>query len=395
MRRLLLAILFAITIVLPSASRQADGKAFPANGINGNSNILLAGNLTKKRPTVTREYWGTVEGKPVYLYTLTNSHGLVAKITNYGGIITQLYAPDRNGKMDDIVLGLDSLSAYQKGHPCFGSLVGRYINRIGGAKFTLDGVEYHLAKNSNGRNNIHGGVKNFYTRVWDGKATADKHSASLTITYLSKDMEEGFPGNLKVKVVYSLTDNNELKIDYSATTDKPTVVNLSNHSYFNLSGAKENVLDNEVRIFADSYIPTDKDGIPTGEILPVEGTPFDLRSWTRIGDRMPQLPDGFDVSYCVKGRNDAKTILVAELKNPKSRRSLKTYTTQPGLCFYTARWLNTKRNTVQGVPYSPFWGACFETQHHPDSPNHPNFPSTVLRPGETYHEVTIYKMGVY
>lgn len=349
----------------------------------------------KKLPAVSQEYWGTVEGKPVYLYTLTNSNGLVAKITNYGGIVSQLYAPDRNGKMEDIVLGLDSLSAYLKGHPCFGSLVGRYINRIGGAKFTLDGVEYHLAKNSNKKNNIHGGVKNFYTRVWDGKASANKKSAILSLTYLSKDMEEGFPGNLSVKVEYILTNDNELRIDYTATTDKPTVVNLSNHSYFNLTGAKENVLDNEVRILADSYIPTDKDGIPTGEILPVEGTALDLRNWTRIGDRMAQLPNGFDVSYCVKGRNNVKPVLVAELREPKSRRSLKTYTTQPGLCFYTGRWLGTKRNTVQGVPYSPFWGACFETQHHPDSPNHPNFPSTVLRPGETYHEVTIYKMGTY
>lgn len=351
--------------------------------------------LGKKLPTVSQEYWGTVEGKAVYLYTLTNSHGLVAKITNYGGIVNRLYAPDRNGKLDDIVLGLDSLSDYLKGHPAFGCIVGRYINRIGGAKFTLDGVEYNLAKNSNGRNNIHGGVKNFYTRVWDGKTSADKKSARLTLTYFSKDMEEGFPGNLSVKVVYSLTDNDELKIEYTATTDKPTVVNLSNHSYFNLTGAKENVLNHEVRIFADKYIPTDRDGIPTGEILSVDGTPLDLRHWTRIGDRMPQLPGGFDNSFCVKGRNNAKPKLVAEMREQESGRTLKTYTTQPGLCFYTAKGLNMRRNTAHGTAYGSSWGACFETQHHPDSPNHPNFPSTVLRPGETYHEVTIYKMGTY
>lgn len=344
--------------------------------------------------SASQEDWGQVDGKPVYLYTLTNKNGMTAKITNYGGIITQLYAPDKNGNMDNIVLGLNSLDAYLKGHPAFGCIVGRYINRIGGARFTLDGVEYQLAKNSNGRHNIHGGRKNFYHQVWDGQLTKDEESVSLSLTYLSIDGEEGYPGNLHVKVDYILTNNNELRIEYTATTDKPTVVNLSNHSYFNLSGAKEDVLNHEVRIYAKEYIPTDSDLIPTGEIRSVKGTPLDIRKWTRIGDRMEQLPNGFDNSYCVKGKNGKKPVLIAELRDMKSGRTLKAYTTQPGVCFYTAKGLSTKQNTTHGTPYGSSWGACLETQHHPDSPNHDNFPSTVLRPGDTYHEVTIYRLGI-
>ncbi len=356
--------------------------------------MVMAACSEKTSPTVSQQDWGTVDGKSVYLYTLTNSNGVMAKITNYGGIITELHTPDREGKLENIVLGLDSLKAYLKGHPAFGCIVGRYINRIGGAKFTLDGVEYQLARNSSGGHNIHGGRKNFYTQVWEGMTSADNESATLSLTYLSADGEEGFPGNLQVRVDYILTRDNELRMEYTATTDKPTVVNLSNHSYFNLSGAKESVFDHEVRIFADEYIVTDADGIPTGEIANVEGTPLDVRNWTRIGDRMELLPNGFDNSYCVKGKSGEEPVLIAELRDVKSGRTLKTYTTQPGVCFYTAKGLNTKRNTVHGTPYGSSWGACLETQHHPDSPNHAHFPTTVLRPSETYHEVTVYAFGV-
>lgn len=347
----------------------------------------------KSKPTISREDWGIVGNQSVYLYTLTNSNGVTAKITNYGGIVVQLYAPDRNGKMENIVLGLNSLEAYLKGHPAFGCIVGRYINRIGGAKFTLDGVEYQLAKNSNGKHCIHGGWKNFYSKVWKGETSTDTRSATLSLTYLSPDMEEGFPGNLSVKVDYILTNDNQLKMIYTATTDKPTVVNLSNHSYFNLTGAKESVLNHEVRIFADEYTPTDSDLIPTGEIVPVEGTPLDLREWTRIGDRMEQLPDGFDNSFCVKEEGGAKPALIAELREPNSGRILRTYTTQPGVCFYTAKGLDIEQHTCHGTAYGSSWGACLETQHYPDSPNHENFPSTVLRPGETYRQVTVYELG--
>lgn len=357
--------------------------------------IIMATACTAEvKTTVSQQDWGTVDNKPVYLYTLTNKNGVTVKITNYGGIITELYAPDRDGNMENIVLGLNSLGAYLKGHPAFGCIVGRYINRIGEAKFTLDGVEYQLAKNSNRKHNIHGGRKNFYHQVWEGTTSNDVESATLSLDYLSVDGEEGFPGNLQVRVDYILTNDNELQIEYTATTDKPTVVNLSNHSYFNLSGGKESVLNHEIRMDADEYIPTDADLIPTGEIASVEGTPLDVRNWTRIGDRMEQLSNGFDHSFCVKGESGREPVLIAELRDPKSGRVLKTFTTQPGVCFYTAKGLNTKRNTVHGIPYGSSWGACLETQHHPDSPNHDNFPSTVLRPGETYHEVTIYKLEI-
>ncbi len=355
---------------------------------------LLAACSEGNTPTASQQEWGTIDGKSVYLYTLTNSNGVTAKITNFGGIITELETPDRNGSMESIVLGLNSLDAYLKGHPAFGCIVGRYINRIGGASFTLDGTEYLLAKNFKRKHSIHGGHKNFCSQVWEGTTMTTDNSATLSLAYLSPDMEEGFPGNLQVRADYILTDNNELRIEFTATTDKPTVVNLSNHSYFNLSGARKSVLGHEVRILADEYIPTDEDLIPTGEIATVENTPLDLRKRTLIGDRMDQLPNGFDNSYCVNGKSGEEPVLIAELRDPESGRTLKTYTTQPGVCFYTGKVLNVKHNTTHGTPYGSSWGACLETQHHPDSPNHPHFPSTVLRPGETYHEVTVYSFGV-
>lgn len=354
--------------------------------------ITVAG-ASNNKPVVSFENWGSVDSKPVYLYTLTNSNGVTAKITNYGGIVVEFYTPDRNGDMDNIMLGLGSLDDYLAGHPAFGCIVGRVINRIDGAKFTLDGTEYNLAKNFLRKHNIHGGIKNFSSKVWEATTLSDNESVTLSLAYLSADMEEGFPGNLRVKVDYVLNNDNELQIHYTATTDKPTVVNLSNHSYFNLSGCKENVLDHEVRIYADAYTPTNEELIPTGEILPVEGTPYDLREWTRISDRLSDLPKGYDNNFCIKG-TPGNPVLVAEMYEPKSGRLLQTYTTEPGLCFYTAHGMNMNRNTPQGVPYTSSMGACFEAQHYPDSPNHPNFPSIVLRPGETYKQLTIYKVGV-
>jgi len=345
------------------------------------------------KPVITSENWGSVESKPVYLFTLTNSNGLTAKITNYGGIVVEFYTPDRNGLMENIVLGLETLDDYLAGHPAFGCIVGRYINRIGGAKFTLDGTEYVLAANSLRKHNIHGGVKNFYTKVWDATTSSDDQSATLSLTYISADMEEGFPGELTVKVDYVLNNDDELQIHYTATTDKPTVVNLSNHSYFNLTGCKENVLGHQVKIYADAYTPVDNELIPTGEILQVEGTPFDLRQWTVINDRMTDLPRGYDNNFCIKGI-PGNIVLAAEMYEPKSGRLLQTYTTEPGLGFYTAFGLNGRNKNAQGVPFTSSMGACFETQHYPDSPNKPNFPSTVLRPGETYTQLTIYKVGV-
>lgn len=341
-----------------------------------------------ERPTITREDWGSVNSKPVYLYTLTNSNGITAKITNYGCTIVEFNVPDKDGQMENIVLGLNNLEAYQGGHPCFGCIVGRCVNRISNARFTLDNTVYTLAANS-GKNHIHGGNENFSRKVWDATTSTDGKSATLSLSYVSADMEEGYPGNLTVKVDYVLTNDNELQLQYTATTDKPTVLNLTNHSYFNLSGCKDDVREHQVRIYADRYTPQGEGLIPTGEIVSIEGTPYDLRQWVTINDRLTELSRrGFDNNFCVKGTPD-KIELVAELCDSKSGRLLQTYTTEPGLQFYTAS--NLRYKTPEGYTYS---GACFETQHYPDSPNNPNFPSTVLKPGETYTQVTIYKAGI-
>ena len=344
------------------------------------------------QPTITGENWGTVDSKPVYLYTLTNSNGVTAQITNYGGIIVSYYAPDRNGQMENIVLGPANLEDVA-GHPALGCIIGRYANRIGGAKFTLDGTEYTLAAN-NGKNHIHGGTKGrFSNKVWDATISSDGQSVTLSLVCTADDMEEGYPGNMVVKVDYVLNNDNELQIRYTATTDKPTVVNLTNHAYFNLAGCREDVRGHQVKIYADDYTPVDDEKIPTGEIAPVDGTPFDLRGWTTINDRLTELPNGYDHNFCVKGTS-GNPVLIAELYEPKNGRLLQTYTTEPGVQFYNASHLDGRRKSPQGVAYTPFIGACFEAQHYPDSPNKPNFPSTVLRPGETYTQLTIYKVGV-
>jgi len=357
------------------------------------SSIIAMTSCTSiNKPTITGEDWGTVDSKPVYLYTLTNSNGVTAKITNYGGIIVAYDAPDRNGKMENIVLGLGSLEDYLAGHPSLGCIVGRFANRIGNAKFTLDGMEYTLAAN-NGKNHIHGGIKRFSDKIWDATTSSDTQSATLSLVCTSADMEEGYPGNMTVKADYVLNNDNELQIRYTATTDKPTVVNLTNHSYFNLSGCKEDILAHQVRFAADAYTPVDEENIPTGEIRPVENTPFDLRQWTVIGERLTDLPKGYDHNFCVKGTPE-NAVLAAELYDPKSGRLLQTFTTEPGVQFYTACNLNGKKKSPQGIAYTPFMGACFEAQHYPDSPNKPDFPTTTLRPCETYTQVTIYKVEV-
>ena len=354
--------------------------------------VFFAGCTSKSKPAITVEDWGTAGSDPVYLYTLTNSSGVTAKITNYGGIVVEFNAPDRDGNFDNIVLGLGSLNEYLAGHPSLGCIVGRYANRIGGAKFTLDGVEYTLAAN-NGVNHLHGGIRNFSHKVWDAVTSSDEHSATLSLVYTSPDMEEGYPGNLTVTVDYVLNNDNELQIHYTAFTDKPTVINLTNHSYFNLTGCKEDIREHQVKIFADSYTPMGEGNIPTGEIGSVAGTPFDLREWKTIKDRLTDLPLGYDDNFCVKG-TPGNPVLATELYEPKSGRLLQTYTTEPGVQFYTAVNLNGRNRSPQGVAYTPFMGLCFEAQHYPDSPNKPNFQTTTLRPGEKYTQLTIYKVGV-
>ena len=301
-------------------------------------------------------------------------------------------APDKNGKRSSIVLGFDSLSGYLDKNPYFGALVGRYGNRIAKGKFKIDGTEYSLAIN-NGQNALHGGLKGFDKKVWE--ATVDNDSVpSLRLKYRSADGEEGYPGNLDVTVQYTLTDDDELKIEYNATTDKPTVLNLTNHSYFNLTGDVANtILNHTVQIDADNYTPVDTTLIPLGEIAPVKGTPFDFTKPTKIGLRIDSVPGGYDHNY-VLNRNDASLKKVVTVTEDGSGRTLEVSTMQPGVQFYTGNFLDGSVKTSDGRPINKHSGFCLETQHFPDSPNQPKFPSTLLVPGQNFHSVTVYKLSV-
>ncbi|GGF05613.1 aldose epimerase family protein [Hymenobacter cavernae] len=341
----------------------------------------------------------TTDGQEVQLYTLTNAHGLKATITNYGGTVTSLLVPDKQGKLGNIVLGFDNVSGYQspafvKAGPYFGALIGRYGNRIKGGKFTVDGKEYTLAKN-NGPNTLHGGLKGYDKVVWQAEPGSSSDGQTLKLTYLSKDGEEGFPGNLNVTVVYTLTNNDELKIDYAATTDKATPVNLTNHSYFNLGyGQDKDVLSHEVTLPADRYTVVDKDLIPTGELKPVKGTPFDFTTAHTIGERIAQVPGGYDHNWVLNNAGGNGLHLAATVYEPTSGRTLETMTTEPGVQFYTGNFLDGSLKGTGDVTYGKHYGFCLETQHFPDSPNQPTFPSTILKPGDTLHSTTVYRFGV-
>lgn len=340
--------------------------------------------------TISKEAWGKADGKDVSLYTLTNAKGMSVKISNYGGTITKILVPNKDGKIDDVVLGFDSLATYQRGCPYFGALIGRYGNRIAKGKFKLDSVEYTLATN-NGPNHLHGGLKGFDKVVWDAKELSGKDSVGLELTYLSKDMEEGYPGNLTAKVTYVLNNNNELKIYYNAETDKPTVLNLTNHSYFNFSGAKESILGHELTLYADSITPVDSTLIPTGEIKAVAGTPFDFTTPHKIGERIDQVPGGYDHNFVLRHAPGMK--LAAEVYDPASGHFMQVYTNQPGIQFYSGNFLDGTLTNSNGQKIEKHYGLCLETQHFPDSPNKPQFPSVVLRPGEKYNYLTIYKFS--
>jgi aldose 1-epimerase len=335
------------------------------------------------------------DGKPVKLYTLRNTNGVEMKVMNYGGIIVSLKTPDKNGMSGDIVLGYDSLSGYVANNPYFGALIGRYGNRIAKGKFSLEGKEYKLAQN-NGPNHLHGGVKGFDKVFWN--ITPGNDSTSLVLTYTSADGEEGYPGTLKVEVVYTLTDNNELKIDYSATTDKTTIVNLTQHSYFNLANS-ETILDHQLQIDADSYLPVDATLIPTGKIQKVDGTPFDFKTAKNIGvdidanDEQIRFGKGFDHCWVLNG-SVGTLRKVAVLSDSASGRQMEVLTTEPGLQFYSGNFLDGTIKGKGGTTYNLRSGLCLETQHYPDSPNRPEFPSVVLKPGEKYSSQTIYKFGV-
>ena len=344
---------------------------------------------------ITTADWGETDGKKVSLYTLTNKNGVQVKITNYGGVVTSWTVPDKNGGTSNIVLGFNDLQGYLNKPPYFGALVGRYGNRIGNAQFKVDGQTYKLAAN-NGKNSLHGGLKGFDKQVWDATPATD--APSLSLSYVSKDGEEGFPGNLKVNVKYTLTDDNELVIDYNAETDKATPVNLTNHSYFNLTGDVTNtILDHTVWIDADRFTPVDTTLIPTGELAPVKGTPFDFTTPHKIGERISAVPGaapgGYDHNYVLNNSNGSSR-LVAWVTDSVSGRKLEVYTTEPGLQFYTGNFLDGSLKTSDGKPINKNAAFCMETQHFPDSPNKPSFPSVILKPGEKYHTTTKYKISV-
>ena len=353
-----------------------------------------------QKPAVAREPFGKMpDGAPVERFTLRNAKGVELKAISYGGIITSLRVPDRTGKLDDIVLGFDRIDDYLKDHPFFGAIIGRYGNRIGKAQFALDGKTYKLAAN-NGPNHLHGGTKGFDKVLWTVAPVAG--SNALTFSRTSKDGEEGYPGNLRVRVTYTLTDNNELVVDYHATTDKPTPVNLTQHSYFNLAGAGSgDVLGHELTLHASRYTPVDATLIPTGELAPVAGTPFDFRTPTRIGARIgepnAQLKHaggyrklgGYDHNW-VLDRKNGELFHAARVHEPTTGRVLDVHTTEPGVQFYSGNFLDGTVKGKGGRTYGHRGGLCLETQHFPDSPNQPRFPSIILRPGTTYRSRTVF-----
>ncbi len=345
------------------------------------------------KATVHKSDYGKLpDGTAVDLYTLTNANGLICKVITYGGIITELHTPDKNGKMADIVLGCPDLKTYVAGHPHFGAITGRVANRIANASFTLDGKEYKLAAN-NGAHTLHGGKRGFDKYVWNAGPAGD---AAVLLTRTSPDGEEGFPGNLVVSVRYTLTDKDELRIDYEATTDKTTLVNLTNHSYFNLAGHDSGtILEQEMMIAADKYTPSDRTLIPTGKIEPVAGTPFDFTKPTIIGSRFKELksdPVGYDTNYVLNARGDVKKLAV-RARDPKSGRVLEMFTTEPGVQLYTTNSLTSQKGK-DGATYRQYAAFCLEAQHFPDAVHHESFPSIVLKPGDTYRQTTIYKFSV-
>lgn len=344
---------------------------------------------------VEQREFGQLDGAAaVQLFTLRNDKGLVAKFMSYGATITELQAPDRHGQFTNVVLGTDSFEAYARRFPAAASVMGRFANRIAGARFTLDGVEYPLAAND-AANHLHGGRTNFARVLWQGKAVpAGPRAAAVRFTYTSKNGEEGYPGNLTATVTYTLTDDNELRLDYTATTDKATPVNLTSHAYFNLAGFGD-VLAHQLWLAADHYTPADDRRIPTGEIAPVAGTPLDFTKPTLIGAHIEEVKvrsGGYDHNFVLGG--DGKTLkLFARAAEPKSGRVMEAFTTEPGVQLYTSNHLNGQVAGLGGVVYPKFGAFCLETQHYPDSPNKPNFPTTILRPDQEWKSSTVFKFS--
>ena len=348
---------------------------------------------------VTVEPFGTTEdGQDVELYTLTNANGMVVSVMTYGGIVQKVLVPDRDGNLTNVTLGFDTLEEYVAGSPYFGSITGRYANRIARGTFVLDGVTYRLALN-NGENSLHGGLVGFDKVVWEAKDTSGPDGPAITLSRTSPDGEEGYPGNLTVEVVYTLTNNNELRFDYHATTDAPTIVNLTNHSYWNLAGeGTGSILDHTLQLNAGNYTPIDATLIPTGEIAPVAGTPFDFTTPHAIGERIRdgneqlEFGRGYDHNFVLDraSPDDESLMVAAVLTDPSSGRVLTISTTEPGIQFYSGNFLDGTLYGTSGHAYRQGDGLALETQHFPDSPNHSNFPSTELRPGEEYATTTVY-----
>jgi aldose 1-epimerase len=369
-----------LQVTMGAHEDQAGGAAAPARGV------------------IRAAFGKTANGIPVEIYTLTNANGIELRAMTYGGIITSLKVPDRSGHIGDIVLGFDTIDSYLKDSPYFGALIGRYGNRIAKGQFTLGGTTFKLATN-NGPNHLHGGMKGFDKVLWNAMQAAGPEGVSVTFTRTSPDGEEGYPGNLQVSVRYMLTDKNELMIDYRATTDKATPVNLTQHSYFNLAADSGDILGHELMLNASRYTPVDETLIPTGELAPVEGTPFDFRKATAIGARIDadhvQLKNGkgYDHNW-VLNRTGAGLQRAAFVVEPKSGRTMDIATTEPGIQFYSGNFLDGTITGKGGQVYKHRAGFCLETQHYPDSPNRPDFPSTILQPGQTYASKTVFTFGV-
>jgi aldose 1-epimerase len=365
--------------------------------------ILMAGcsSSSSEKPasprvTLSQTEFGSTPAGPARLYTLANRSGMTATITNYGGIVTSLRVPDRNGKIDDVVLGYATLDGYLKKHPYFGAIIGRYGNRIAKARFSLDGVEYKLAAN-NGVNALHGGLQGFDKQLWEASDVSVSDPA-LELRYVSRNGEEGYPGRLAVAVTYTVTTDNELRIDYTATTDKPTVLNLTNHSYFNLAGqGNGDILGHEMQINAAHFTPVDAGLIPTGEIRPVAGTPLDFRKPEKIGARIEASDEqirrggGYDHNFVLGTGEGLK--LAARVYEPGSGRVMEVHTTEPGVQFYTGNFLDGSLTGKGDKSYKKRYGFCLETQHYPDSPNQPAFPPVALRPGSEYRSRTVYRFS--
>jgi len=333
------------------------------------------------------------DGTQVDRYTLANPRGLSVKIITFGATLTTVEMPDRHGNRGVVTLGFDSLDDYLAGHPFFGSIAGRYANRIARGKFTLDGHQHTLATND-GENHLHGGTKGFDKAVWKAEPAQAEGFVAVTFTHVSPDGDEGYPGTLTATATYTLTDDNELRMEYTATTDKPTVVNLTNHAYWNLAGAGSgDVLGHELMLGAARYLPVDDGLIPLGPLAPVRGTPMDFTQPHAIGSRIAQVEGGYDHCYVLNAKEGKKLTPAARVVEPQSGRVMEIYTTQPAIQLYTGNFLDGSL-TVAGKPCRRHYGFCLETEHFPDSPNRPDYPSTVLRPGETYHEVTLHKFRV-